>query len=175
MPERYLRDYWPPILRRSRPFAAVAAGQQDAVDGVWDAARSLLDEQFIESASDSSLSRWEEMLKLPRAPDIRARREAILSRLRESPPFTLQTLAEALRALAGGGEVEILMTSPFTLHAALPGHAPMDEAAAVLGRMLPANIQYGCGELAMPHRLLSASRHGELAAYTHQQIRKMRG
>ena len=60
--ERKLTDYLPDTLRGYREFAAIADGQQWLYDGLWEAVDRALDDQFVPSAGEYGLSRWESIL-----------------------------------------------------------------------------------------------------------------
>ena len=168
MNERKIQDYWPEIIRRSPCFKAIAEGCQEALEQIWKDARGLLDEQFIDSASPETLSRWEGMLGTP---SFENRREAILSRLRESPPYTLDSLARALEVIAGGpGLVMFEMTEPYTLRVLAAADVSLGEIAALLARSIPANIAYTVGPLHTTQGVLGKMRHSELAIMTHDYI-----
>ena len=65
---RSLMSYLPYVLRDYTEIQAILVGQQPELDQVWEAAESLLENQFIVSAEGLGLGRWEKILGItPRA------------------------------------------------------------------------------------------------------------
>ena len=60
---RRLMSYLPYVLRDYTEIQAILVSQQPELDQVWEAAESLLENQFIVSAEGLGLGRWE---KIPR-------------------------------------------------------------------------------------------------------------
>ena len=56
---RSLMSYLPYVLRDYTEIQAILVGQQPELDQVWEAADSLLENQFIVSAEGLGLGRWE--------------------------------------------------------------------------------------------------------------------
>ncbi|MDR0294327.1 MAG: YmfQ family protein [Oscillospiraceae bacterium] len=171
---RRLFDYLPPALRRARELRVLLdCAEQPETDGLWGAMELLWAEQFIGSATGDGLARWEGMMRLPPAGDIAARREAVLMRFRETPPFTASSLPDAMDALCGPGRYEMEKRGPFELWVRISKYAPLAEARALLRRWLPANILMDMDFLYLTQEKLRKYSHGELAAFTHTGIRDM--
>lgn len=111
-------------------------------------------------------------MKLPPSGNLEERREAVLARLREIPPFTMRSLAAALAELCGNYEME-LDRSRYTLRVRVAPAAATAAARALLVRRLPANILLDLDALRQSHARAGAYRHRELAAYTHGAVREM--
>ena len=92
--ERNMLDYLPDALRPYRELRAMAAGWQALFDGLWRAADQALDDQFVTTAGEYGLSRWESMLgiRAKGTESLDKRRARVLSRLLEQLPFTMRGL-----------------------------------------------------------------------------------
>ncbi|MDR0326296.1 MAG: YmfQ family protein [Oscillospiraceae bacterium] len=172
---RRLFDYLPPVLQKAPENRVLLdAAEQPETGALWEAAQALWAEQFIDSATDYGLSRWERMMRIPSAGDENARRQAILVRLRETPPFTLRLLLTALGELCGPGKFELsLAYNRYTLTVRVTPRSPMGEVRALLSRWLPANILLDLDYLYLSHNKARAYRHEQLAAFTHKTVREM--
>ncbi len=175
MSKKKIEEYWPPELRESPPFRAVAGAEQAEVYALWDSIAFLYDEQFIESASGPALARWEKMLGIPpKAGGLPARRAAVLARLKETPPFNMAALEAALAEMCGEGRYTARLSAPYVLRVAVrPGRAETEEVLGMLRRTVPANIECGVEIWFVSHSGLRGKRHRELAAFTHEGIRRM--
>ena len=173
MPDRRLQDYLPPVLQAARALRVLLErGQQPETDTLWDGAETLWAEQFVGTATAYGLSRWEGMMKLPPSGSLEERREAVLARLREIPPFTMRSLTAALEALCES--VEIALDPPrYTLRVRVAPASKLAAARALLARRLPANILLDLDILRQSHGKLGGYRHRELTAFTHRAAREI--
>lgn len=173
--DRRLIDSLPPVLQPVREYMVILdTAEQAEIESFWNALESLWAEQFIDSASVVGLSRWEDMMRLPPNGSLEERREAILARLRELPPFTFFSLLDALDAMCGILKYEAaLIYHSYTLRIRITPRSPMAGVRAMLTRMVPANILIDLDYLYLKHSQVAMKRHQELAAYTHKVIREM--
>ena len=174
MTSRQLLDYLPSILRDAAELITlVDKAEQPEIDELWGRAGLLWNEQFIETASASSLSRWERMMGLPSAASMEERRDAILRRLREIPPFTLKELIALLEEMCGADRVTVDMDyGGYRLTVRLAPDGPFPAVQSLLIRRLPANILMDLDFYYIRHIELRPLRHSELAARTHIRIRE---
>jgi hypothetical protein len=172
--ERKLFDYLPAILRETKELTIlVDRAEQPESDRLWDRLDRLWAEQFIETAGDAALSRWEGMMGLPPAPSLEERRAAVLRRLREAPPFTLNDLIAWLDEMCGRGRVTIEINySLYKLTVRLAPDGPLTAVESFLARRLPANILLDADFYYARHADLRPFRHMALAAKTHLRIRE---
>ena len=175
--DRKLIDYLPPVLQQTREMQAVMEGEQPAVAGLWDAWKTVLDALFVRYANEQGLARWERMLGIrPRGTDsMEVRRVAVLARLNEQLPFTERTLRLMLDGVCGPGgyTLEIIYREyRVFLRVHLWEKRAMDEAAALLGRVVPANMVIDLGLRYNTHRMLRPRLHRMLRGTTHRALRE---
>ena len=163
MTGRELLAYLPYLYREIAEYQGICAGEQPQIDAAWAAAAQCMDDQFIPSAGDYGLARWEAMLGIsPAASDtLQTRRARILALLlREQNPYTLPWLRAWLEAQFGAGSVTAEVED-YTLWIEYldPGDDPVgltDAIAAALEEILPLNLRYG--------RILSTGMGGTTSA-----------
>ena len=175
--DRKLIDYLPPVLQQTREMQAVMEGEQPAVAGLWDAWKTVLDALFVRYANEQGLARWERMLGIrPRGTDsMEVRRVAVLARLNEQLPFTERTLRLMLDGVCGPGgyTLEIIYREyRVFVRVHLWEKRAMDEAAALLGRVVPANMAIDLGLRYNTHRMLRPRLHRMLRGTTHRALRE---
>ena len=175
--DRKLIDYLPPVLQQTREMQAVMEGEQPAVAGLWDAWKTVLDALFVRYANEQGLARWERMLGIrPRGTDgMKARRTAILARLNEQLPFTERTLRLMLDGVCGPGgyTLEIIYKEyRVFVRVRLWEKRAMDEVAALLGRVVPANMIIDLELRYNTHRMLRPRLHRMLRGTTHRALRE---
>ena len=175
--DRKLIDYLPPVLQQTREMQAVMEGEQPAVAGLWDAWKTVLDALFVRYANEQGLARWERMLGIrPRGTDsMEVRRVAVLARLNEQLPFTERTLRLMLDGVCGPGgyTLEIIYREyRVFVRVHLWEKRAMDEAAALLGRVVPANMVIDLGLRYNTHRMLRPRLHRMLRGPTHRALRE---
>lgn len=170
--ERNMLDYLPDALRPYRELRAMAAGWQALFGGLWRAADQALDDQFVTTAGEYGLSRWESMLGIRArgTESLDERRARVLARLLERLPFTLRGLFTQIETLCGGtgftaelreGNNVLRVRCPL----ALKGYR--DDVSGLLGRVVPAALRIDFDLERNSHQKLAAFTHGELAQYTH--------
>lgn len=100
---RQLRDYLPPIWLQARQMAVLAETEQPEVEQLWDGLQDGLDNQFLSTAGEYGISRWEAFLKIqPRGSEtLDERRFRLQARLNERLPYTFLRLCEMLETLCG--------------------------------------------------------------------------
>ena len=175
--DRKLIDYLPPVLQQTREMQAVMEGEQPAVAGLWDAWKTVLDALFVRYANEQGLARWERMLGIrPRGTDsMEVRRVAVLARLNEQLPFTERTLRLMLDGVCGPGgyTLEIIYREyRVFVRVHLWEKRAMDESAALLGRVVPANMVIDLGLRYNTHRMLRPRLHRMLRGTTHRALRE---
>jgi hypothetical protein len=143
--DRLLVNYLPHVLREVDELVRIMDAEQPEVVRLWGYLDDALREQFVSSAIDYGLSRWESMLELaPRGTDtIETRRFMILARLNEKLPFTIRVLRDMLAALCGDDGFDLsLVHNDYELRVLVEQSAGVDFGAVVdlLGRVVPCNL-----------------------------------
>lgn len=103
--ERKLIEYLPYVVRDYAEFQGIAEAEQLEFENAWAAVDDLLANQFVRTAGNLGLSRWEKLLGIvPKGTDtFDGRRFRILTRLNERLPYTLPRFRQMLESLCGAG------------------------------------------------------------------------
>ena len=101
--DRKLINYLPYVVRDYAEFQGITGAEQPEFENAWAAADDLLSNQFIKTAGNLGLSRWEKILGItPKGTDtLDDRRFRVLTRLNEELPYTLSQLRIILENLCG--------------------------------------------------------------------------
>lgn len=102
--ERKLINYLPYEPRTYAEFQGITTGEQPEFELVWDSEQEVFDNQFIDTASDYGLSRWEKMLKIfPKGTDtLETRRARIKAQLNNFVPYSFRVFVRMLNAISNG-------------------------------------------------------------------------
>jgi len=154
----------------------LTGAEQPEFDRGWEALYFCLDEQFVMTASEQSISRFERIVGIsPRPTDtLDDRRFAILAAMANEIPYTIRWLRARLYALLGD-KIELdLDHDNYHLQAriALQAKRQFDLVLNLLRRVVPANITLDASLDYRRHGMLTRFRHRELKPYTHEQIRR---
>lgn len=177
MYNRHLIEYLPEFLREVREYKAILTdGFEPEVVKMFQAAETALNDQFIETASEHSIARWEKMLKIvPKSTHtLTDRRFTILTKLNEQPPYTMEALKRKLEYLCGkdGYSVEV-DAEKFILKVriALTSRNAYDDVCVLLERVVPSNMVIDVSLMYNQHKAFANYTNGQLTAYTHHQLR----
>ena len=177
MYNRHLIDYLPEFLREVKEYKAILT---DAVEPevvkLFQAIDDVLNDQFIETASEYSIARWEKMLKIaPKSTyTLDDRKFAILTKMNEQPPYTMEALKQKLEYLCGknGYSVEVDVEKfILKVRIALTSRNSFDDVCALLERIVPSNMIIDASLMYNQHKAFAKYTNGQLTAYTHDQMR----
>ena len=104
-----LKKYLPEFISEIKEFQELDKVCSAEIDILRDKLQQLQDNQFIESANDESLRRYEQMLGLAGIGDLEARRFNILNKYNSTIPFTIRWLNNMLNTTLGNGNFLIDM------------------------------------------------------------------
>ena len=176
--DRKLIDYLPQILREVREFGSIVQVEQPEVVSLWTELDNVLDDQFINDATENGVKRWENILGIyPKATEsLDTRKFRVLTRLNEQLPYTYKGLQQQLISLCGDNGYTIeLKKDDYTLIIKIKLYAKnkYDEIKSMLARIVPANIVVDLSILYNSHKELSTLTHSQLSTYTHEQLREV--
>lgn len=138
-----LLNYWPQYIRELTEFQQIAAGEQPEIENAAQDIRNAPQDFFLVSLSDYGASRWEAILGLDVAPNdtLDVRRQRILTAYLDQLPYTYRSLLKYLSMISPSFSVN-LNNEAYELYIriVLSGYKQRDALAAVLGRMIPANL-----------------------------------
>ncbi|MEG2597447.1 MAG: putative phage tail protein, partial [Oscillospiraceae bacterium] len=93
----------PDVLRNVWELQAVALAEDKELNKLWQETEKVFCDQFVETATENGVSRWEQMLNIAAKPSdtLAERKFKILSLLSAQLPFTISSLQEQLKNLCG--------------------------------------------------------------------------
>lgn len=168
-----LVSYLPEFIKEYKEPVATLEAEDPEFALVWKAADRVLQNEFIETADEYGISRWEAILGIvPQVTStLAARKRTILTKINEQLPFTIKSLENFLKTFYGrkGYRLEIkpmeylLMVQVYL--------SAINDVDQLLKRIVPANIIIQLDVLYNTHEILHEFRHEELANYTYYQLR----
>lgn len=104
-----LVEYLPPFLREYRELKALMNAENPEFDAVYSAAERVLKNEFIETADEYGLSRFENLLGiLPSKNDtLESRRARVFARWFTELPYTMRAFLEKLSGLSEYGNITV--------------------------------------------------------------------
>ena len=98
-----LQDYLPPILLKTYEFPLLCETEQPEIDRLHDGADAVLDAQFLSTAGEYAISRYEKIFGVvPQDTDtLDERRFKVLTRINTQLPFSVRRLRQQLETLCG--------------------------------------------------------------------------
>ena len=170
-------SYLPPVLREVYEMQAAAQGENGELNRLWQGIEDLTNDQFVESATENGVSRWESMLKIaPKATDTLTERKLnILVKLSGQHSYTLRMLEQQLNSICGPGNYTVSVNySAYTLtvRIALVSASNYDAVKDLLERVVPANMVIDLSLLYHRYEDYITYTHTQLTPYTHQQLRE---
>lgn len=109
--ERKLINYLPYQAREFKEYKGITTGEQPEFELAWNYWQEVFDNQYIDTAGDYGLSRWEKMLGItPKATDtLESRRIRIKTRLNNFVPYTFRVFMQMMKYLADGEPFEVYL------------------------------------------------------------------
>jgi hypothetical protein len=150
--------------------------EQPEFESLWGRVDQMLDDQFVNTSGVTGVSKWESILNIkPKGTDsLEARRFRILTRLNEKLPYTLRMLESMLTTLCGEGQFSLdrdVLARKITIRIGLAARENFEDVAALLQKVIPANMIIDLELKYNRHEMWSQYTHAQLAAYTHYQLR----
>lgn len=170
-------SYLPPILHEIREIVEIANVENSSLESVWQAIEDALNNQFILTANEEGLARYEKMLemKVPGTDDVETRRFRLLTRFNEQPPYTNKITKKLLDTLLGEGHYDYIRDAAnktLTVKLELTVKGQFDAVVALLERVTPQNMVLTVELRYNQHITLANFTHQQLSSLTHQQLRE---
>jgi hypothetical protein len=143
--ERKLSDYLPYAVRDFEEYQGITTGEQPEFELAWDSEQEVFDNQFIDTAQDYGLGRWEKMLNIfPKGTDtLDTRRARIKSQLNNFVPYTFRVLAQMITAIANGEPFELSL-EPGSYYLTITAHwgvsGQIEGLEYLINNVVPCNI-----------------------------------
>lgn len=171
-----LVEYLPELLRPIYDFKALSNSAGIELSELYKKVRTILEDQFINTASIDVIAKWERYLNLtPNATDtLEERRFRILAKLGNKPPYTDKYLENRLNELCGVDHWRIFRdynTYSLTVQLSADSESNTETVASLLQTLIPANLTLTVENYRTRHSELTRFTHAELRAYTHDAIK----
>lgn len=140
-----LVSYLPPFMAGFKEVSVTLEAENPEFKIIWDAANQVLYNEFIATADEYGISRFEAILKiLPSKEDtLESRRARVQARWFNAIPYTMKALISKLIALCGDNNFTITKQFDFyrlELETHLELYGQVDELEYIINTMLPCNI-----------------------------------
>jgi len=172
-----LLSYLPPVLHEIKEIVEITNAEKKPIEGTWQAIEDSLNNQFIVSANESGVARYEKMLKIkvPATDTLETRRFRLLTRFQEQAPYTNRVLRQLLDSLLGVGKYVLTRDAANKkIHVLLEltVRGQFDAVSMLLERVTPQNMMLTVELRYNQHAKLMKFTHAQLAAFTYQQLRE---
>ena len=172
-----LQDYLPPILLKTYEFPLLCETEQPEIDRLHDAADEVLDAQFISTAGETAIARYEKIFGItPMDTDTLAeRRFKVLAKINAQLPFSVRRLRQQLATLCGADGYKLELDGgkyTLTVKVALTAKRNQQAVEELLADIVPANMVCTTSLLYNQHADLTRFTHAQLALLTHFEIRE---
>ena len=172
-----LQDYLPPILLKTYEFPLLCETEQPEIDRLHDAADAVLDAQFLSTAGEYAIQRYEKIFGVvPQDTDtLDERRFKVLTRINTQLPFSVRLLRQQLETLCGADGYKLELDGDrytLTVKVALTAKRNQQAVEELLADIVPANMVCTTSLLYNQHADLTRFTHAQLALLTHFEIRE---
>lgn len=172
-----LQDYLPSILLKTYEFPLLCDTEQPEFDRLRDAADEVLDAQFISTAGETAIARYEKIFGItPMDTDtLDERRFRVLAKINAQLPFSVRRLKQQLETFCGtdGYKLEIDGGKyTLTVKVALTAKRNQQAVEELLADIVPTNMVCATSLLYNQHADLTRFTHARLALLTHFNIRE---
>lgn len=172
-----LQDYLPPILLKTYEFPLLCDTEQPEIDRLRDAADAVLDAQFISTAGETAIARYEKIFKItPMDTDtLDERRFRVLAKINAQLPFSVRRLRQQLATLCGADGYKLELDGgkyTLTVKVALTAKRNQQAVEELLADIVPANMVCTTSLLYNQHADLTRFTHAQLALLTHFEMRE---
>lgn len=173
--DRKIIEYLPEFMREYREIKIICETEQMQAEKLWNTIETIWLNQFIETADDITLTRWERMLNISRGDTwtLNDRRNKVLSIITEQRPYTDKTLNIMLKSIFGEGKYQVEYIAPLKIliSVSFDSKNEIKNVEEMLDRILPANLIWKVDIFHNKNALLQNYTHEQLQSYTHEQLR----
>jgi hypothetical protein len=169
-------NYLPEVIKSIKEFQAIATAENPELILLWETINNVINEQFINDASEYGVKRWEYILKIvPKGTDtLDFRKFRILIKLKKELPYTYRYLERYLINLCGANGFSLeLKNNDYALIVKINLIAKkfFDEVGVFLDETVPANLIIDLKLIYNQHITLANYTHNQLHQFTHDYIR----
>lgn len=168
--------YWPPVIGKMRDFEQIATAENPEFEDIWGTFERFINDCFVQTATEYAIERWEYIYQITtRDGTLDERRGRILAAMARQIPYTMRSLRRMLTNLLGEGNFTVNV-NPITLELSvlidISRKSQMLDVQMLLESVVPANLSVTLTHRYATHEMISIYSHGELSAYTHNQIKE---
>ena len=172
-----LQDYLPPILLKTYEFPLLCETEQPEIDRLHDAADAVLDAQFLSTAGEYAIQRYEKIFGVvPQDTDtLDERRFKVLTKINAQLPFSVRRLRQQLATLCGADGYKLELDGgkyTLTVKVALTAKRNQQAVEELRADIVPAKMGCTTSLLYNQHADLTRFTHAQLALLTHFEIRE---
>lgn len=172
-----LQDYLPPILLKTYEFPLLCDTEQPEIDRLHDAADAVLDAQFLSTAGEYAIQRYEKIFGVaPQDTDtLDERRFKVLTRINTQLPFSVRRLRQQLATLCGADGYKLEVGGgkyTLTVKVALTAKRNRQAVEELLADIVPANMVCTTSLLYNTWEQIKRLTWGELKKLTWREIRE---
>ncbi len=140
-----LISYLPPYLQEYKEIKSALNAEDPEFVLLWDASEKVLKNQFIETADEYGISRFEKLLGVfpSDTEDLESRRSRVKSRWFDYMPYTLKSLILRLTVLCGENNFKITRnydSYEIKIETDLELFGQIDELARIILKIIPCNM-----------------------------------
>lgn len=172
-----LQAYLPEILLKTYEFPLLCATEQPEFDRLSAAADETLSNQFVETAGEKGLARYEQIFGIaPQDTDtLDERRFRVLTKINAQLPFSVRRLRQQLETLCGADGYKLEVNGAvytLTVKVALTAKRNRSAVEDLLRDIVPANMVCTCSLLYNTWEQIKRLTWGELKALTWREIKE---
>ena len=171
-----LIDRLPAIYHAISDYHAITNASATELFPLYNRLSKLLDDQFISTASEEVIARWEKYLKLtPKGTDtLEERRFRVQVAMNDMPPYTDDYLKNKLDSLCGKNlwrwhrdyDRAVLI-----IEVSFDSLANTESVINMVRSIIPANLELQVRGYRSRHSELNVYTHAKLGAFTHEEIK----
>lgn len=171
-----LIKYLPEEIQAYLEMQYITSAEQPEIDNISMTIKQILDSVFIESADETGIARWEQMIGITPLPTatLDERKFEILARYNEQIPYTMYALENLLALLCGENGFSLerdLKNHTIVAKVELTAKNKFESVRELLERVLPCNLMYVLELIYNQHLTLARFTHAQLKQFTHIALR----
>nr|WP_308742111.1 putative phage tail protein [uncultured Anaerocolumna sp.] len=171
-----LIEYLPQIVQDYREIKEVMTTENPEFQLVEDESEILMNNQFVETANERGIKRFEDMLGIKALDDdtLENRKFKVLSVWNNAIPYSIRALKQKLAVLCGedGYSLNIEYSNyKITVRVSLISKKNFSQVEKMLNEVVPCNMIIDVNLLYNQHETLAKFTHKQLSSYTHEQLR----
>lgn len=147
-----IENYWAAVVGKTKEFEQIATAENPEFNKLSECIRRILQDSFVNDATEYGVSRWESMLKLAPNPDdtLEDRKIRVLTYLNIRLPYTWRTLQQMIASFVGENNFTMKFyndISKLEVRVTPQSESTLDTIVTMLNSVVPQNVVIDLGEL----------------------------